>query len=45
MEIKEIKNVIKDKVLKVIIETCYLNKEEIIKITKEMRECYETKNS
>lgn len=32
-EINDIKNVIEDKVLKVIIETCYLNKEEIIKIT------------
>ena len=33
-EIKCIKEVVNDKILKVIIETCYLTKEEIIKMTK-----------
>ena len=32
-EIRQIKEIAKDKILKVIIETCYLEKEEIIKIT------------
>lgn len=32
-EIKEIRNITKDKILKVIIETCYLDSDEIVKIT------------
>ena len=32
-ELRQIKDIVKDKILKVIIETCYLNSDEIIKIT------------